>query len=648
MKSILFTSFMIFSLMLFAQKHDNIWITGYSSNSTQLEFGETIYNFFTQPPEIYYQFSELNLKRTNASISNKEGQLLFYTNGGKIFNFNHQLMLNGDSLSAGEYADNFSESGFEITQGMLILPSPKNDSIYTLFHTETNTSDPNLGNQISEDTIIQNYHRSDKIQPTKNEAVICLKVKDFRKNPLANMPLWVWQKQLNQYWYGISDEKGEAFFLLPNDRNYSVNVDEESNYRKFTIPKEKNFAKTFSVVYMSTRIKEVERNDTIYQQLSLGQMPTQSRVLVNINVLDFQGRPLRKEELYFVSEQGRKVYKVVTNSKGAAILMLPKGDAYIVNTYIFPGITRKVYEDTPSSRTSGFKFTTISTAEFQHREKERAMLLARRDSLQREQRLRDSVRIAEMDGYNFYLQHYYAKKDLKKIETSVLKKAKRDQQALSENADYYAENNQEIKAMLYRNKNQWKKKRIVANIDCSMYQYIDELMVWNYTDLSEQNNNTYWLFNGFQNNAETSETNHHKRGVYHVSKNNIEGFFNTIDKIVDFSCSGNRLENVVEALIIGAENKSTEEELLFIADNYSDVSDLDKIADLTTPIRVLLTASEHGINEQYLEIAYKTKGSVHTTKEDVFSKELAALKDGDQLKIGRYRYTFLKGKFLKT
>ena len=200
--------------------------------------------------------------------------------------------------------------------------------------------------------------------------------------------------------------------------------------------------------------------------------------------------------------------------------------------------------------------------------------------------------------------------------------------------------------MLYRNKDNWPSKRIVANIDCSMYQYIDELMVWNYTE-EEQNRNTYWLFNGFQNSSEKSETDHHRRGVYHVSENNIEGFCNTIDKIVNFSCSGNRLENVVEALIIGAKDKSEEEELLFIADNYSDVSDLYKLDELTVPVRVLLTDSEYGVNEHYLEIAYKTGGSVHTSLEDIPSEKLESLKDGQQLQIGKFTYQFFKGKFLK-
>ncbi len=518
--------------------------------------------------------------------------------------------------------------------------------LFSLFISNTANSQ-NTPKGISPDTIIQNYHRVDKIQPTKTEALIRLKVMDFKKKELADIPLWVYQKNTNQCWHGVTDDRGEAYFLLPNDSDYSVNVDQEVDYRKFNIPKEKDLSKTVPVVYMSTRIKEVEKNDTIYQYLTQGQMPTASRVLVQIKIADLDNHPLSKEELYFVSEKTKKVYLALTNSNGNSTLMLPKGDTYCVHSYGFQDITCKTYEENPNSRTSRFVLNTISTAEFKQREIERAQLLAQRDSIQRLQRLQDSIRIAEMDGHNFYLQHRYAKRDFEKIKTNVVKIAFKDQKEVAENPDYYASTNQEIKAMLYRNKDQWKQKRIVANIDCSMYQYIDELMVWNFTDEAEQENNTYWLFNGFQNNSKPSDSGNDRRGIFYVPNNDIEGFCNTVDKIVNFSCGGNRLENVVEALILGAKDKSPDEELLFIADNYSDVSDLYKLKELEVPVRVLLTASEYGVNEQYLEIAYRTGGSVHTTNEDIPSEKLRSLEDGQQLHIGKYSYQFFKGKFLK-
>jgi hypothetical protein len=511
----------------------------------------------------------------------------------------------------------------------------------------TTAHSQNSSNNTHADTIFQCYYRADNKEASDKEALVGLAVTDFQKNPLPNMPLWVWDKKNNQYWQGKTDERGEVFFLLPVNQAYTVNLNGESDYRKFTIPKEKKLSKTFKVVCMSTRISETERNDTIFQQLAPGQMPTMEKVLVQIKLFDFDNNPLPGERMFYVAKKTKKVYVAVSDRQGRATLMLPKGDTYVVNSEVFPAITSKTYEDRPSSRTSTLELQTFSTAEFKRRELERARFLAQRDSILAVQRSRDSQQLANRPDINFYLQHFYGKGDFQQLEKRVLEVVQKEQTAIKGDPNYYQTNGQEIKAMLHRNKAQWKEKRIIANIDCSMYQYIDELLVWNYTDEQEKNGNHYWLFNGFQNKHKGIVDDHHRRGIYQVQQNNVEGFCKTIDKIVNFQCGGNRLENVVEALTIGAQGMRPEEELLFIADNYSDVSDLHRLNELTQPVNVLLTASTYGINEQYLEIAYRTGGSVHTNYEDIPKEKLQSLQDGERLKIGIHQYRFMKGRFLK-
>ena len=495
------------------------------------------------------------------------------------------------------------------------------------------------------DTILQNFHRSDKVTATKSESLIRLLVTDFRKNQLAEIPVWVHNRQ-GQFWQGTTDASGEVFFLLPNNTAYQVNVEQEIDYRKFSIPKEKDYFKTVKVVLMSTRIAEKESNDTIYQSVSAGLMPSRSRVLVNMNIKDLEGRPLEQELLYFNAQKTKKVYRAMTDANGSSALLLPKGDRYCVHTYAFRDITCKTYADTEHSKTSRFELKMISTAEFKERERERAILLARRDSILHLRRIQDSIQLARNEFKNFYLQHRYQHKEHNAIEARIKELALQDSKTAASNTNHYAEMGDEIKAMFQRNKTDWPQKRIIANIDCSMYQYIDELMVWNFSDPAEQEKNRYWLFNGFNYEDEQRDA-HSRRGIFAVTENNVKGFFNAIDQIVNFSCRGSRLENVVEALILGAEGKTPEEDLLFIADNYSDVSDLHKLKELTVPVHVLLTDSEYGINENYLEIAHHSGGSVHTGQVDISSQQLAALNDGDQLAIGAFSYRFFRGKFLK-
>ena len=59
-----------------------------------------------------------------AVISNSQGELQFYTNGMEIWNRNHQIMANGDSLYGSQY----------LNQNSIVVPKPLSaDSLYYLF-----------------------------------------------------------------------------------------------------------------------------------------------------------------------------------------------------------------------------------------------------------------------------------------------------------------------------------------------------------------------------------------------------------------------------------------------------------------------------------------------------------------------------------
>lgn len=66
-----------------------------------------------------------------ASISDTAGNLLFYANGGAVWDSTHQVMLNGDNLKSGT----IGSSGGSGSQSTLIVPWPENDTLYYLFTT---------------------------------------------------------------------------------------------------------------------------------------------------------------------------------------------------------------------------------------------------------------------------------------------------------------------------------------------------------------------------------------------------------------------------------------------------------------------------------------------------------------------------------
>lgn len=65
-----------------------------------------------------------------ASVSDENGNLLFYTNGMTVWSNNHQPMLNGNNTLTS------SESN---TQGVIIVPKPGNDKMYYVVYIDGNT-----------------------------------------------------------------------------------------------------------------------------------------------------------------------------------------------------------------------------------------------------------------------------------------------------------------------------------------------------------------------------------------------------------------------------------------------------------------------------------------------------------------------------
>ncbi len=92
-----------------AQKEYNVWYFGDSAGL----------NFNFDPPK---PLSNLHLYtfESSSSICDKNGNLLFYTNGNVIYNKERKLMMNGKMKGR----------HFSAIQGSMVLPMPYNDSLY--------------------------------------------------------------------------------------------------------------------------------------------------------------------------------------------------------------------------------------------------------------------------------------------------------------------------------------------------------------------------------------------------------------------------------------------------------------------------------------------------------------------------------------
>ena len=111
MKKLLPFLIILFALNTFSQKEANFWFFGESAGL----------DFSTNPPTVIS--GALTTDEGSASISDADGNLLFYTDGTTVYKRNGQPMINGNNLFG-----NSSSS-----QSAIIVPKPLSTNIYYIF-----------------------------------------------------------------------------------------------------------------------------------------------------------------------------------------------------------------------------------------------------------------------------------------------------------------------------------------------------------------------------------------------------------------------------------------------------------------------------------------------------------------------------------
>jgi hypothetical protein len=111
------------------QGFNNIYLFGYTG-----PVRGTIDMYSGAPVVITDSVRTSNLSYTHANISDKNGNLLFYTNGVVVLDGDHDTMPNGTGLNPCTYTTNNSFYGLNSTQADIIIPFPNDTSKYYLLH----------------------------------------------------------------------------------------------------------------------------------------------------------------------------------------------------------------------------------------------------------------------------------------------------------------------------------------------------------------------------------------------------------------------------------------------------------------------------------------------------------------------------------
>jgi len=128
MKLLFLLSWMLLSLAVFGQsKYDYHWTIGYDVSTLDSTGDVILMNFNLSPVKVetLKTVNRFNALGSGSTMSDSEGNLIFYTSGCYVVNASHEIMQNGDSINPGIIQQYYCTSGFSPNpEGAIAIPWP--------------------------------------------------------------------------------------------------------------------------------------------------------------------------------------------------------------------------------------------------------------------------------------------------------------------------------------------------------------------------------------------------------------------------------------------------------------------------------------------------------------------------------------------
>ena len=201
-----------------------------------------------------------------------------------------------------------------------------------------------------------------------------------------------------------------------------------------------------------------------------------------------------------------------------------------------------------------------------------------------------------------------------------------------------------ISSILNRNKH-WTDMLIACDLTGSMSPYSTQLLVWHKLNFNKNRVQNFAFFNDGNMTWDQNKIAGKTGGIYFSTAASFKEVKATAKKCMQNGYGGDAPENDVETLIKGLKKYPNSGEVILIADNWANIRGFEFIDQIDRPVRVIVCGGHFGINVEYLELARRTNGSIHTIDDDITN--LMTLKEGETIKISGKKFTIKNGRFTK-
>ncbi len=170
---------------------------------------------------------------------------------------------------------------------------------------------------------------------------------------------------------------------------------------------------------------------------------------------------------------------------------------------------------------------------------------------------------------------------------------------------------------VFDNHPEWKNSLVVMDWTGSMYRYGAQAILWHSMNYKNSGIKNFVFFNDGDETPDDKKIIGETKGVYFAQARHMERLIQTFYLVGRKGKGGDDPENDIEALLRGMNRFENFDELILIADNNSCIRDFRLIANLGVKVNVIACGTRHGINPQYVNLAYLTGGSIHSMEEEV-------------------------------
>lgn len=438
----------------------------------------------------------------------------------------------------------------------------------------------------------------------------------------------------------ISDKTGTASFDVPCGITFSIHIANYTRKQEITSPENPGSYAKRKFSYEPNMVKNqalLAMNDAEKQQTDalIMSLPDTTRfmngamvkpinmdpyVTYTISIKDLDDKPLANETVIITGTKRGKNFKGKTNAGGQLLVYLPKGDEYVLHFLHQRDFRKQDVEYSKGIVNAGMNISYMGTAEYLRRKK------AEEERIKAEEKRLLEEKLA-------------FEKWCKAERISVEEGMRRRLKEASGSGD-----DQVVTKVLNRNK--WSEKLIVCDLTGSMDPYANQLAAWYQLNVKLEPNLQFVFFNDGDQKSDAQKVIGKTGGIYYQKAKGLDSLINLMSKVRVNGNGGDCAENNMEALIKGVKMANPYKELVMIVDNNAPVKDIALLKEFNKPVHIVLCGAHHGfVLEDYLLIAWKTKGSIHTMEEDL--TKIAAMSEGETIVVGGNTYKIMGGQFVR-